>query len=83
MKTINDIKKMIKEPASKEWFAKHGGVGEKKKEIAKKMKQKKPTRYLTKEESEAKMKAMNFPSGGVKEPNHTDYQRKFGRAYND
>ncbi len=24
MKTIEDLKQMIKEPASKEWFAKHG-----------------------------------------------------------
>ncbi len=24
MKTIEDLKKMIKEPASKEWFKKHG-----------------------------------------------------------
>lgn len=34
MKTIKDLKQMIAEPASKEWFEKHGGA---KKAIAKKM----------------------------------------------
>jgi len=34
MKTIKDLKQMISEPASKEWFEKHGGA---KKAIAKKM----------------------------------------------
>lgn len=40
MKTIKDLKQMTKEPASKEWFEKHGlpkGLGFQKKEIAKKM----------------------------------------------
>lgn len=34
MKTIKDLKQMISEPSSKEWFEKHGGA---KKAIAKKM----------------------------------------------
>lgn len=34
MKNIKDLKQMIKEPASKEWFEKHGS---KKKEVAKKI----------------------------------------------
>ncbi len=37
MKTIKDIENMQKEPASKEWFKKHG-LPKKKHEIAKKMK---------------------------------------------
>lgn len=37
MKNIQDLKQMIKEPASKEWFKKHGLPG-KKKEVANKMK---------------------------------------------
>lgn len=40
MKNIHEIKEAIKEPASKEWFKKHGlpkGLGPKKKEVAKKM----------------------------------------------
>jgi len=37
MKTIKDLKQMISEPASKEWFEKHGGA---KKAIAKKRQKK-------------------------------------------
>lgn len=37
MKTIKDIKAMMKEPASKEWFAKHGSPKSKALHAAKKL----------------------------------------------
>lgn len=42
MKTIHDLKMMIAEPASKEWFRKHGLPKGKKGEMAKKMSGKSP-----------------------------------------
>lgn len=55
-------------------------IEDKKKQIAGRMK-KRPVRHLS--EAEQKEKTKNWPKGGFKEPNHLEYQKKFGRAYND
>jgi hypothetical protein len=69
---IKTLKSMIAQPASKHWFEKHGSP--KSKAIHK-------ARRLSPEEQKEKTK--NWPKGEYKEPNHTDYQRRVGRAYND
>lgn len=77
------LKSMIKEPASRKWFEKHGTPKSlalrKDKEMEKKVNAG-TGRRLTKEESE--FKTRDWPKSG-KEPNHTDYQKRIGRAYNE
>lgn len=93
------LKKMISEPASKQWFEKHGLPG-KKKEMAAKMIHAKPgtpigktaegkiilakPRRLTEEESREKTK--NWPKGPhreLSEKEKRDYQKRVGRAYSE
>lgn len=78
MKTIEDLKKMIKEPASKEWFEKHGTP--KSMALHKVKIQKHKPRMLSAEESKAKMSS--FPKNAPK-VDEAKYQKKFKRAYND
>lgn len=82
MKTIKDLKQMIREPASKEWFAKHGSPQSKALGHAKIPK--KPVRYLSAEERKEKTKT--WPKGREKAlttAQKVDYQRRIGRAYSD
>lgn len=82
MKTVKDLKKMISEPASKEWFKNHGMPKSQALRSSKKVVLKQP-RKLTTEESKSKTK--HWPSSG-KEPTgkeKSDYQRRIGRGYNE
>lgn len=94
MKTIKDLKKMISEPSSKEWFKKHGsaksnamhkamGYG---KEVGRtsegKIILKKPRR-LTAEESKEKTKDWPKGSHTVTEADKREHQKKHGRSYDD
>lgn len=83
MKTIADLKKMMHEPASKEWFAKHGKPkSEALRGASGKIILKKP-RMLT--EAESKEKTKDWPKHIHKpsEKEKTDYQHKTGRGYNE
>lgn len=74
------LKKMIAEPADKEWFKKYGTPKSKALEKGKdKWKPRKP-RMLT--EAERKEKTKDWPKGG-ESINTTDHQRRIGRAYSE
>lgn len=84
MKTIQDLKKMISQPASKEWFEKHGLPKSKALHAPSgKVILKKP-RMLT--EAERKEKTKDWPTGKSKalsaHEKH-DYQKRVGRSYDD
>lgn len=82
MKTIADLKQMMKEPASKEWFAKHGKPkSEALRGASGKIILKKP-RMLT--EAERKEKTKDWPKHHeVTEKEKTDYQHRTGRGYHE
>lgn len=92
---INKLKQMIAEPASKEWFAKHGSpkislensIAKGKANALKSASGKhvlKKARHLTPAERHAKMKTMGMlESSSHKLVDEKDYQRRIGRAYND
>lgn len=86
MKTLKDLKQMMREPASKEWFAKHGmpkNHFKKAIDSASGKVPKKAVRFLSKAESKAKTK--DWPSTGrkVTEQDKRDHQKKHGRSYDD
>jgi len=81
MSMISHLKKMIDEPASKEWFKKYGTPkGKALKKVAK---------HLSPEEQKEKMKS--WPTGhGVSQKQqmhrskqNREYQNKIGRAWNE
>ncbi len=88
MTTIKKIEQMMKEPASKEWFARHGmpKITPKSKAL-----EKRKVRLLTPEESREKTKSWPKSTGQEvsqkeqmnKHKENSDYQKKFGRAWND
>ena len=88
---IEKLKKMISEPASKEWFKKHSSKGKALDKVSGKIK-KKPVRYLT--EAEQKEKTKNWPKAEKgkdysmkaqmgRHQENRNYQKNTGRAYND
>jgi hypothetical protein len=92
MKTIKDLKAMIAQPASKEWFKKHGAPKHKalqKKKDSGHYVSPQGVRYLSKAEQKAKMKDWPNakPKGSVEWPKTAEqkrqHQHKFKRAWND
>ncbi len=76
MKTIKDIQQMMKEPASKEWFKKHG--------TPKSKALKKVSHHGTDFSStKFKERTKNWPKASHEKIDTVDYQKKFKRAYND
>ncbi len=71
----DNLKKMMAEPASKEWFAKHGSP---KTKALVKLKQ---PRLLS--VSERAEKTKNWPKGPSAPVDEKAYQKRVGRAYND
>lgn len=72
---------MIREPASKEWFVKHGTPKSNALHHASGKVPKKAVRMLS--EVERKEKTKNWPSAGEHKVDHVEYQKRFKRAYND
>lgn len=82
MKTIADLKQMMKEPASKEWFAKHGKPKSEALHSSSHKIPKKKSRMLS--EAEQKEKTKNWPSHHeVTEKEKSDFQLKTGRGYHE
>ncbi len=90
MKTIKDIKQMMREPASKEWFAKHGMPSSKHKALESAKGETKwrtvPAKRSSPEEQERKMKMFASQAHAHHEMTNKDkidYQHKIGRAYSE
>jgi hypothetical protein len=82
---IAKLKQMIKEPASKEWFKKHGSPKGKAIEKYKRTAEGKiilPKRRPI-SEAERKERTKNWPKSSNEKIDSVAYQSKFKRAYND
>lgn len=79
MSMTSELKEMMARPADKSWVKAQPHKG---KALERAKIQKKPVRMRS--EAEQKAVIASFPkSSDRKEPNHSDYQKKYGRAYND
>lgn len=92
MSMISHLKKMIAEPASKEWFAKHSSKGKALNKHSGKYVSPQGVRYLSKAEQKEKTKdwpkaehgkdySMKAQMGRHQE--NREFQRRTGRAWND